>query len=148
MSNQNPRFRAWDKRINKFIYKNFFDRNWYLHPTENQCYKSMVPEDRSYITLMFSTDHFDSNKVEIFERDIIHYSEGFWGEDSKFPAGEGTVYLDTEGWQVKITKDISMSLIELIQAGPVEVVGYDFEIEEEGKQRRIVCTFGESLKLF
>ena len=148
MSNQNPRFRAWDKRINKFIYKNFFDRNWYLHPTENQCYKSMVPEDRAHLTLMSSTDYFDSNKVEIFEKDIIHYSKFFWGEDTQLPSGEGTVYLGTEGWWVKIANDISISLIELIQAGPIEVIGYDFEIEEEGKQRRIVFTFGESLSLF
>lgn len=33
-------------------------------------------------------------------------------------------------------------------SGSIEVIGYDFEIEKESKQRRIVCTFGESLSLF
>jgi hypothetical protein len=81
------------------VYRNIYDKNWYLHPREAILYREIRQSDHVF-PLMQETGYFDSEGVSLYQDDIVRFFEpGNMWEGESNSEGIFTVVWDLEHLQ-------------------------------------------------
>ena len=121
------KFRAWDKIDNTMIKDILETPSRYSFATGPDPFKFFL--DQPLFCVMQYTGLKDKNGVEIYEGDVVSYSEHYIG-DHRYSSGKGVIKFDNGGFYIS-ESELSPELCrEEIENEHIEIIGNIYEDSE------------------